>query len=496
MTSLLTWMHVLAATSSVVVLALSLSRHGTPAFRVPLAALAIDQFIWNSASVALELTGDVAYSWVGAVVTPVFAAVLLHYALVFTGKARRFHSMLLAAYALYAIEAVIVLIDWASASLDLGLGVHARIAAITAGPLALFGGWLLRRHLSEVVSSAERVRTWLFVVVLLVGVPLLLTDLLHDAGFPVPSLATGGSTVINGTLITIALDVSRTSRRQQLAQAVLFALFVVVAFLSLFLLFRDHQGLLVLAVTALTIALGSAASLAFRLLARRREGLERFATFGRFSAQMAHDLKNPLAAARGAAELLEGELRGLDQETLRHFSELLVQQLDRLTAIIDRYQRLSSLELERRELDVNALVSQVLSLQAFASRGDAKLEQRLAPTLPPASVDAELFSSALENLVKNAFEALDGKPGTVTVATAATSGGGLSVSVTDTGPGIDPRTKEQLFSLFFTTKAQGSGLGLAFVQQIARAHGGDVRLDSREGHGTRVDILLPGLGQQ
>lgn len=90
MLSVWTWMHVLAATSSVVVVALALSKHSNVSFRVPLVALAVDQFIWNGASVAGELTKDPTYKWAGAVVTPVFTALILHYALAFTGRLRTF----------------------------------------------------------------------------------------------------------------------------------------------------------------------------------------------------------------------------------------------------------------------------------------------------------------------------------------------------------------------------------------------------------------------
>lgn len=488
MPGVFTWLHLLAATSSVLVVALALTRHANPAFRAPLVALGVDQFIWNAASLASGLTSDARYSWLGAVVTPVFGALLLHYALVFTGRIGRFRRLLGTAYVVYALEAAVVVLDWALGDGRLGLPVHSLVATCTGAPLLLFGAWLIRQHLREVVSEAERQRTWLFVVVLVVGVPLLLTDLLHDVGLDVPQLATAGSAVINGTFITIALGISGVSRRQQLGQAVLFALLVVVAFLSVFSALKDHQGLLVLAVASLTLGLIGAGGALWRVLSRRQQGLERFATLGRFSAQMAHDLKNPLAAARGAAELLEGEVKALGKDELSHFSSLLVQQLDRLTAIIDRYQRLSRMELERQELDLNELVSKVLSLQAFAA-GEVSLKTALAPVLPRLSLDPELLSSALENLVKNAFEATP-PGGSVTVATALGERS-VRLAVRDTGQGMDPRTREQVFALFFTTKAQGSGLGLAFVQQIVRAHGGEVFLDSREGHGTTVELVFP-----
>lgn len=489
MFSVWTWMHVLAATSTVVVVALALSKNSNPTFRLPLVLLAVDQFAWNAASVAGELTRDPTYKWLGAVVTPVFGPLLLHYTLAFTGRLRRFRGLLLASYGLFAAEALLVVVDWVSAGLDLGLGTHALVAGSSSVPIAVFGAFLIRAHLRDVVSESERQRTWLLVTALLAGVPLMLTDLLNDMGIDVPPLATAGSTVLNGLLILITLGVSRASRRQQLGQAIQFALFVVVAFLALFRAFRDRQGVLVLSMSALTLALVAGARLVWQVVARRREGLERFATLGRFSAQMAHDLKNPLAAARGAAELLEGEVKALGKDDLSHFSAMLVAQLDRLTNIIDRYQRLARMELERQSVDVNELVTRVLSLQHHGSAAAVTVSTTLAPDLPRVSLDPELISSVVENLVKNAFEAMP-QGGTVTVSTARL-GDQLSLTVADNGMGMDPRTREQAFELFFTTKASGSGLGLAFVRQIALAHGGDVRLDSHEGKGTQVELRLP-----
>jgi signal transduction histidine kinase len=107
--------------------------------------------------------------------------------------------------------------------------------------------------------------------------------------------------------------------------------------------------------------------------------------------------------------------------------------------------------------------------------------------------DADLLASALENLVKNAVEAMPGG-GTLTVSTGLRENddGRLAVvSVRDTGTGMDARAREQAFELFFTTKASGSGLGLAFVQQVARSHGGQVLLTSVEGSGTLFEVLLP-----
>jgi signal transduction histidine kinase len=322
------------------------------------------------------------------------------------------------------------------------------------------------------------------------------TELLADLGLPVPRLATLGSFTFNVmlTMLTLGLGLfpNVTQRTATIAQAFLLALFAAVAYLNLFVLFGQRLGVLITSSTALSLLLAAGGWFLFSATARARVGLERFATLGRFSAQMAHDLKNPLAAAKGAAEYLGEELRRGNQPQHREFAQLIVAQLDRLAAVIDRYQRLSKLEPELRAVALNQLVAKVLSLQGFAA-GGVEWKRELHPVELTIRADADLLASALENLVKNAVEAMPGG-GTLTVSTGLRENddGRLAVvSVRDTGTGMDARAREQAFELFFTTKASGSGLGLAFVQQVARSHGGQVLLTSVEGSGTLFEVLLP-----
>ena len=131
----------------------------------------------------------------------------------------------------------------------------------------------------------------------------------------------------------------------------------------------------------------------------------------------------------------------------------------------------------------------MLSLQTFASAASVQVVQALEPNVPTIAADPQMLSSAIENLVKNAFDAMaDG--GQLTVSTSVDEDA-VHLAIKDTGQGMGARTREQAFTVFFTTKATGSGLGLAFVQQIARAHGGEVMLTSREGQGTMVELILP-----
>jgi signal transduction histidine kinase len=166
-----------------------------------------------------------------------------------------------------------------------------------------------------------------------------------------------------------------------------------------------------------------------------------------------------------------------------------LEQVERLDRVVGTYQRLARVEPLLKPVDLTRLVESVLSLQSFA-QPSVLLVHELASGLPPCAGDEDLLANALENLVRNAFEAMPGG-GTLTVRTRA-EGAGVVLSVEDTGEGMDARTRERAFDEFFTTKATGSGLGLAFVRRVLEAHGGSVSLTSGEGRGTIVRLHLPG----
>jgi two-component system sensor histidine kinase HydH len=215
---------------------------------------------------------------------------------------------------------------------------------------------------------------------------------------------------------------------------------------------------------------------------------------GRFSAQMAHDLKNPLAALKGALQFLAEEVsRGRSVATQEQFLSLLLQQVDRIHRVVEDYQRLGNMQPRPKPVQLNDTVRQVLALQSFAAKGIV-VEAALAEDLPLCSIDVELITRAVENLVRNAVEAMP-RGGRVSVRTAALGSpahpSGVLVAVRDTGLGMDARQTERAFDEFYTTKAQGSGLGLAYVRRVVRAHAGRVKIDSSLGQGTLVTMHFP-----
>ena len=168
----------------------------------------------------------------------------------------------------------------------------------------------------------------------------------------------------------------------------------------------------------------------------------------------------------------------------------MLDQVDRMHRVIDDYQRIGRVEPARAAVDLNAIVRKVVALQQFAAESvDVKTE--LADALPRLSADPDLLSSALENVLQNAFEAMPAG-GAVTVSTARASDT-VILRIVDTGEGMDARQRGSAFEEFFTTKATGSGLGLAFVRRVVEAHEGTVSIESTLGRGTVVRLELPAV---
>lgn len=242
--------------------------------------------------------------------------------------------------------------------------------------------------------------------------------------------------------------------------------------------------LTVAALVALVIGLG--------IHARRtqaRERLEQLALLGRFSDQLAHNLKNPIAALKGATEYLREELRrGHSLAEQERFVQLLLSQVERLDDVIGDYRKLGRALPVAEPFDLNAVVSGVLALQSFIDGERVRINAELDGSLPLLSGDPGLLRESLENLLRNAAEALpDG--GKVTVKTGWRGRSHVFLSVQDDGVGMDARTRERLTE-FYTTKPGGTGLGLAFVRRVAETHGGELRIDSQSGRGTTVTVAL------
>ncbi len=293
-----------------------------------------------------------------------------------------------------------------------------------------------------------------------------------------------------------------------------------------------------------TIAAQMGVAIANSRLYDRMKERDRLAALGSMAAGLAHEVKNPLGAIKGAAQLLEEVTEGSNDPdpTMKEFLGIILEETDRLNRVVGSF-----LDYARPHagnpvpLDINGAVRrsvQILSSQktddvrlmvteaspgtdvgkvqlggggASAER-DVDIRLELAERLPRASIDPEKLRQVLMNLVQNAIQAMNGR-GCVTITTSTRrapraawvtsppSGNSgrlppddaevVEISVADTGPGISQKVLKNLFVPFFTTKEQGTGLGLAISQSIVQNAGGSIQVQSQQGSGTKFTITLP-----
>jgi signal transduction histidine kinase len=232
-------------------------------------------------------------------------------------------------------------------------------------------------------------------------------------------------------------------------------------------------------------------------LERQRQELlraERLAAVGRISAQITHELRNPLNSLGLNAELLADELADGPPEA-RALVGAISREVDRLNAVAEEYLRFARLPrpVKARE-DLNDLLGGLLDFvgpEMVAARVGVRRE--LASGLPPVNADEGQLRAAFLNLLRNSREAMPGG-GTVTVRTRRADDGAVEVEVGDTGPGIAPEDLRRIFEPFFSTKSGGTGLGLAFASQVVEEHGGSIGCESEPGRGTVFRVRLPIAG--
>jgi two-component system, NtrC family, sensor histidine kinase HydH len=217
--------------------------------------------------------------------------------------------------------------------------------------------------------------------------------------------------------------------------------------------------------------------------------LDRLSTLGSLSAGMAHEIRNPLGSMSGAVEILEVSVPEGDER--REFVRILKEEVRRLSSIVSRHLDLvRATRPERTPHSVIAIVQSVAALVAnSAAKQGVSVRVESAEMLPEAMVDDQQLRQAVLNLVINGIQALP-NGGTVVVRTDARDDR-VRIIVEDNGPGLSEEVLRRVFEPFYTTKDQGSGLGLSIAFQIVSGHGGDLRAENRPEGGARFVIELP-----
>lgn len=493
------WLSVVTCAGHLALAILSVLRSARSPLAPPLAFLCTVMFGWNFATLAHQLSGQPEWRYLDVSISPLTTPAALHVIVTFVGERRRLSWVLLLGYlvlgglSLLSISAFF----WPWARGFAGSTAWAVTHALFVVPLLLLAVALVLRHLRRQSGAEEQMRTRLVLTALLVGGLFTTTELWADMGLQVPRLGNIASLCITGLLALVALRFRLFDRELSFLSAIyslVLASAAVGAYLAVFRALAASRAVLAVATITITFVLIAIVRQSVSAVAAQRAHMERLAVLGKLSAQMAHDLKNPLAALKGAAQFLSEErAQGRSIDGQEPFLKLMVEEIDRLARLVDKYRRLGKLEPSLEDTDINEMVRSVISLQRFGSSQSVELRTELEPDLPPCPVDPDLLSTALENLVANALQAMP-QGGTVTIRTElgrdATQGDCVLVTVADTGSGMNARQMERAFDEFFTTRAQGSGLGLAFVRQVAEAHGGRATLASREGEGTEVNLCF------
>lgn len=247
---------------------------------------------------------------------------------------------------------------------------------------------------------------------------------------------------------------------------------------------EDEVGQLARTLDAMTDRLRAGA-------ARLREA-ERRAAVGDLARQVNHDVRNALAPLRNTVRHLgEAADRGPEEalRALRARQGSLAAALDYLETLAGRYRNLGSRP-DRGPSDVNEVVRRATEGLDPTGR---RLRLELAGELPPVRADAVALRRIVENLARNGLDALE-DGGEVVVSTAADAGRAVRIAVRDTGPGIPEGARDRVFEAFFTTRSDGSGLGLSIVRRLVNDLDGRLEMESETGRGTRFVVTLPAGG--
>jgi two-component system nitrogen regulation sensor histidine kinase GlnL len=230
---------------------------------------------------------------------------------------------------------------------------------------------------------------------------------------------------------------------------------------------------------------------------------EKLAAAGRMAVGLAHEIRNPLGAIRGAVQLLRRELG--DDARWTEYTLVLTKEIDRVNRIIETLLDLGRpVQLRLAPLNLHQLLERVALLsEEMAGERRVTIVRRYDPSLPPILADEDRVVQVFHNLVRNAVEAMPGG-GRLTLTTRLSMnplfakvdvGSGMrsmvEVQVADEGEGIPEAARGKIFDPFFTTKEKGLGLGLALCHRIVEEHKGAIQVESAPGRGTVVSCFLP-----
>ncbi|NVD27897.1 GHKL domain-containing protein [Parasphingorhabdus flavimaris] len=218
---------------------------------------------------------------------------------------------------------------------------------------------------------------------------------------------------------------------------------------------------------------------------------------------LSHEIKNPLAAIRGAAQLLDRQMN----QTQKTLTQMIIGEVERVVNLLNRMQTLSSNQpAQTQAVNIHTLIDRARRSIEAATGQVVKIQDKFDPSLPDALVDPDAMMQVLTNLLANAVDATKHLANPeIRIVTRYSFGASLSaqgeneairlpiqIMVCDNGPGVPPELEREIFSAFVSTKKEGQGLGLALVKKLMRDMNGRIRYDRENQHEmSRFTLFLP-----
>ena len=429
-------------------------------------------------------------------------AFLWHFVLIFSRRDRKLRGWLIALYAVTAVftlstAGAFVFPDSVLDEFVRGLWWNLGYLGVLF-PFLIWSFILVRRRYYEVDTTVERNAALVVALGIAVGTFTGMTELVAFIQPAVPRLGHVG-----GARCTLVLAIAILRHRlleeqtpvRQLAIVFLLVLsgvFVLTVLHPELPVRWDFYLVLVAVVAVTTLAL---TRLLFTRLYEQADRRKRLALIGTMAASVAHEIKNPLASIKGAAQFVEKELEGQEKmDEARDYLKLMVGEVDRLNGVVESFLTYARpFEPRQQDVPLDRFLGDIVRLQSTSLPEGVKLKTSFDPELPPVWADPALLTHAISNVLGNAIQAVR-EEGTVTITTrqVMTALRNFSaIDVTDTGPGIDAGTIGRIFQPFFTTKSKGTGLGLAIALRIVEAHGGELHVENLEPRGCRFTFLVP-----
>lgn len=228
-------------------------------------------------------------------------------------------------------------------------------------------------------------------------------------------------------------------------------------------------------------------------LRKEIERTQRLASLGRLAAGIAHEIRNPLSSIKGFATYFRDRYRDVpeDQKT----ADIMIHEVERLNRVIGQLLEFARpMNIQLKPTSLQPLVKHTMKMiENQAREKNIEIKTTFSDHVDEVMIDTDRMSQVFLNLYLNAIEAME-EGGTLFIGLTHLDSGETKIVISDTGKGIAPPDHSRIFDPYFTTKPSGTGLGLAIVHRIVEAHKGEIVVESRQGTGTVVSIILPTNG--